>query len=411
MSKVDKVTIVVRRSISNITFVPKNISIKTSRVASTSGSNYSNISYSLYNYDNTTANTTLLSLPASISRITQSHPCSIVHKTRSHYSFSFLNSSSDLQLSSSNTHDSVENPGSNTRHNYTFLLGATGIPKNSNKIPLPDKSDYLSVSVGDDAYFTRHDSIGVADGVGGWKGVRGANPSLFSRKLMHYAFTELDKYDNIEDDEFVNYYKIDPVQILQKSYEKTMKDARKLGLKGSSTACIAILRDDELRIANLGDCGVSIIRHGNIVFRSEEQQHSFNFPYQLGTGSSDYPSDAKQLRIKVQKGDIIIVGSDGLFDNLFDEDILDEVCKHIPQESSKNHPTALAYPTLHINPKKVSEAIARRAKLVSEESRYASSPFQSRAIQEGLYYQGGKVDDISVVVAIVKDLEDSPDRR
>lgn len=73
---------------------------------------------------------------------------------------------------------------------------------------------------------------------------------------------------------------------------------------GSSTACLVILRNDELRIANIGDCGVSIIRHNNYVFRTEEQQHSFNFPVQLGTGSPDTPNDAQVLFLAISIRDL-----------------------------------------------------------------------------------------------------------
>lgn len=62
-----------------------------------------------------------------------------------------------------------------------------------------------------------------------------------------------------------------------------------------------MLYQDELRVANLGDCGVSIIRKDDYVFRSEEQQHSFNFPYQLGTASFDCPADA-QVKMMYDKG-------------------------------------------------------------------------------------------------------------
>ncbi|KAJ2363252.1 hypothetical protein H4S01_004391, partial [Coemansia sp. RSA 2610] len=65
----------------------------------------------------------------------------------------------------------------------------------------------------------------------------------------------------------------------------------------------------------------------------------------------------------------------------------------------------------HVDPGAISRAIAQRARLVSEDTRFAESPFQMRAMQEGLYYQGGKRDDITVIVAVVTDLEDTPDRR
>jgi protein phosphatase PTC7 len=33
--------------------------------------------------------------------------------------------------------------------------------------------------------------------------------------------------------------------------------------------------------ANIGDSGFVIVRHGEVVHRSEEQQHYFNTPFQL----------------------------------------------------------------------------------------------------------------------------------
>jgi serine/threonine protein phosphatase PrpC len=69
---------------------------------------------------------------------------------------------------------------------------------------------------------------------------------------------------------------------------------------GSCTACLAILCQSELKIAHLGDCGISIIRHHDYVFQSEEQQHSFNFPFQLGSHSPDQPKDA-QVRKENEK--------------------------------------------------------------------------------------------------------------
>lgn len=36
-------------------------------------------------------------------------------------------------------------------------------------------------------YFLRSDSLGVADGVGGWSGHAGANSARWARKFMHRA--------------------------------------------------------------------------------------------------------------------------------------------------------------------------------------------------------------------------------
>ncbi|KAL1920155.1 uncharacterized protein VTP21DRAFT_1301 [Calcarisporiella thermophila] len=310
------------------------------------------------------------------------------------------------------------------RHNYVFLHAGAGIPKKrhhhangfsngfANKeerkplappIEVDESRFFGSVQVGEDSFYHRADSLGVADGVGGWHGEPHASPALYARMLMHYAYLELEKYDNIECDEFADYFNVEPVEILQRSYENTRIEAKKMGIVGSSTACIAILRDDELRIANLGDCGVSVIRQNDFIFRSEEQQHSFNYPYQLGTYSTDTPRDAQTFRVKVQKGDIVIVASDGIYDNLFNEDILEEVVKHIGPNNAR--------PYHKVEPQILCDALAHRAQSVSQDTRNLNSPFQERAMQQGIYYQGGKADDISVLVGIVLENEDTPDRR
>jgi hypothetical protein len=160
-----------------------------------------------------------------------------------------------------------------------------------------------------------------------------------------------------------------------------------------------LIKLDELRIANIGDCGLMIIRGGEPIFRSEEQQHSFNFPFQLGTVSKDTPKDTQSFVVKIQEGDIVILGSDGLFDNVFDEEIVDIVEAYTKAKVIDSDPQMMA------------DALLKRAREVAEDSRFASSPFQSRAIQEGFYYQGGKIDDMTVLVGVIRFEEDSPDRR
>ncbi|KAI9497538.1 phosphatase 2C-like domain-containing protein [Zychaea mexicana] len=299
---------------------------------------------------------------------------------------------------------------------YLFASGATGFakrgrPQHNHYDPTaPSDSYYQSVQVGEDAYFVRSDALGVADGVGGWAGTLGANPALYSRKLMHHAHSELERFDNVDDDCFAHYDEAHPVDILQRSYDLSLREARREGVIGSSTACVALLRNDELRVANLGDCGISVIRQNSYIFRNEEQQHAFNFPYQLGTNSPDKPKDAQTFDIKVEKGDIVILGTDGLFDNLFDKEILAIVKAHVNAYTipgSGQRPPRL----LNFNPQKLSDALAARARVVSEDRRNLDSPFQTQAINEGYFHQGGKSDDISVVVAVINDSEDSPDRR
>ncbi|KAJ3012183.1 hypothetical protein HKX48_006421 [Thoreauomyces humboldtii] len=291
------------------------------------------------------------------------------------------------------------------KRTFQFSHAASAMPKKPKKRGVVEEvEDLLSVQVGEDAYFVRPDSMGVADGVGGWSQYKGADPALYSRKLMHYASAELEKLDDMLESDYSldDYNNVDPRAIMQRSYDQTNTDVAALKILGSTTAIIAVLRDDELRIANLGDCGVLIVRNDEPIFRSEEQQHSFNFPYQLGTGSRDSPTDAQTFCVKIEEGDIVILGSDGMFDNVFDEDIVDLIRTVVRSSGSRGR---------SVDPKKISDALLRRAREVAEDSRYASSPFQSRAIQEGMYYQGGKMDDVTVLAGIIRLSEDSPDRR
>lgn len=110
---------------------------------------------------------------------------------------------------------------------------------------------------------------------------------------MHYAYVEMERFNDTEDPCFFHYDDANPISILKRSYENTLKVAKQNNILGATTACIAVLRHDELRVANIGDCGISVIRHNDYIFRSEEQQHSFNFPYQLGATSPDRPNDAQ----------------------------------------------------------------------------------------------------------------------
>ena len=70
-----------------------------------------------------------------------------------------------------------------------------------------------------------------------------------------------------------------------------------------------------------------MIRDRTIVFQNLTAAHqiSFNFPYQLGSQSGlEFPVDQVQLfpPIPLKEGDIIIMGTDGVFDNLFEGEIV-----------------------------------------------------------------------------------------
>lgn len=312
---------------------------------------------------------------------------------------------------------------------YCFASGAAAFPKNesitlrgsSSKARvdlLESEKNLLSVTCGEDAYFVRSDGLGIADGVGAWaySDDNRANSAWFSTKLMHYMSETLEKMSDLSE---VDYHiNADPVAVLEHSYQLLIAEAKERRVTGSTTAALAILRDDELKVCNLGDCGVLIIRDGQMVFRTEEQQHSFNFPFQLGTNAVDKPEHADAFSFKVREGDVLVMGTDGLFDNLFDEDIVALVNGHsahpgsLDRHGSASGASSAARSTVEsLDPKAISYELAKRAREVAEDVRYVSTPFLNKAIQEGLYYNGGKLDDITVIVSHVRVSEDSPDRR
>jgi serine/threonine protein phosphatase PrpC len=235
---------------------------------------------------------------------------------------------------------------------------------------------------GEDAFFiSQHQKIiGVADGVGGWA-EENIDAGVWARALMNEAKKIAEGWEN-QIIQKGNSTEILPLEILETAYT-AVKDK----YLGSSTALIILLdQNRNLQYANLGDSGFMIVRAGNIFFRSKEQQHSFNFPYQIGHMEGDRPKDADVGTIAGEAGDVVVVGTDGLFDNLFDEQI-----REIVNGSLSSRKTA----------EQTAEGIAREAFRAA--SRKTGTVPWGKAYRQhvGGYFPGGKLDDITVVVSYV----------
>lgn len=271
---------------------------------------------------------------------------------------------------------------------YSLISASFGYGKNFRKGILKKCMCY-----DDDAWFiARHrsaDVLGVADGVGGWRDY-GVDPSLFSGTLMRTC-ERLAKEGH--------FMPGNPVGILTTSYYELLQN--KVPLLGSSTACIVILdrQSHRLHTANLGDSGFLVVRGGEVVHRSDEQQHYFNTPFQLsiappgaeGSVLSDSPEAADSTSFDVQLGDIILTATDGLFDNLPDYMILKELNK------LKN--------TNYESIQQTAKTIAEQAHVLAYDPNYMS-PFAQFACDNGLNVRGGKPDDITVLLSIVAEYTD-----
>lgn len=111
----------------------------------------------------------------------------------------------------------------------------------------------------------------------------------------------------------------DPREVIRYAHNATV-------MPGSSTVSLAVLKPEgRLEVANLGDSGVRVVRNGQIVFASTAQQHMFNMPFQLSHPSIiESPDDADSADVttlQVQPGDIIVLATDGLYDNMFDDEL------------------------------------------------------------------------------------------
>ncbi|XP_012079067.1 probable protein phosphatase 2C 80 [Jatropha curcas] len=252
--------------------------------------------------------------------------------------------------------------------NSTMVSGQTlKLLSGSCYLPHPDKEE----TGGEDAHFICADEqvIGVADGVGGWADV-GINAGLYSRELMSNSVSAIK-------DEPVG--SIDPARVLEKAHSNTKA-------KGSSTACIVALTNEGIRAINLGDSGFMVVRDGSTVFQSPVQQHGFNFTYQLESGNhGDQPSSSQVFIFPVSPGDVIVAGTDGLFDNLYNNEVTAAVV-HAARAGLGPQATA----------QKIADLARQRAL-----DRNRQTPFSAAAQDAGFRYYGGKLDDITVVVSYV----------
>ena len=125
-----------------------------------------------------------------------------------------------------------------------------------------------------------------------------------------------------------------------------------------------------------------------IIFRSQTQEHGFNYPFQIGTNGND-PNLAESGSLPVLPGDLVILGTDGLFDNLYCISILNTLEKQREQSGG------------NLNAFEIARALAERAFDLSLENNYFSPFCMGAILNAGLLYKGGKSDDITVSVGIV----------
>ncbi|KEP67347.1 UNVERIFIED_CONTAM: serine/threonine specific protein phosphatase [Hammondia hammondi] len=214
------------------------------------------------------------------------------------------------------------------------------------------------------------------------------------------------------------------LHILQSGFKET----RSFGSSTALVVCLDGLRG-RLGVASLGDSAVMVLRRERrqwrmtCAHRSQEQQHQFNCPFQLaclpqpseygalvaqGKGMlirvlrnasvlpQDTPEMAQVYSVHAQEGDLVLLGTDGVFDNLFDH----EICALANLALSPYEAEILGDPNKTTSAQAVAAAVAEAAAHKSRNPT-AKTPFMKHARRAKTHFMGGKMDDITVVACWV----------
>lgn len=269
------------------------------------------------------------------------------------------------------------------------------------------------ITNGDDAVLVGENFVGASDGVGAWATREKGHAALWSRLILHFWALEAERDVSVTDTASTS-SEPKPVAYLQKAYEQTIAATSSPNeWNGTTTACAALLhystkepRIPLLYVTNLGDSQCLIMRpkDQSIVYKTSEQWHWFDCPRQLGTNSPDTPiANAVMDKVAIEENDVVLAMSDGVIDNLWEHEVLENVADSIRKwesgeggEASGERAAGAGGGMLF-----VAEELVKAARNIAEDP-YAESPYMERAVEEGLAMEGGKLDDISVVAALCR---------
>ncbi|KAI4518157.1 phosphatase 2C-like domain-containing protein [Schizophyllum commune] len=262
---------------------------------------------------------------------------------------------------------------------------------------------------GEDFFCVQAMKCDSVDGVGGWAD-SGVDPALFAQAMMYHTARysraawagepEIDPTLDYEEREEVEGWELTPYECMDLAYGGVLRERGVLG--GASTACLITLNAASglLRSANLGDSGYAVVRSKNVIYHQEPQTHYFNCPLQLTkvpVGDRhfsgvcvDSPRHAATHSMKLRDGDLVVLYTDGFGDNIF----LREMTSILSLSQKHDLPDELM-------PQFMADRLVDRAHQTMYSGRV--TPFQKEAARYGQNLPGGKIDDVTVVVALVRE--------
>jgi len=223
---------------------------------------------------------------------------------------------------------------------------------------------------------------------------------LWARLILHFWVTAILE-DAVRQGEA---YQPNPIAYLQRAYEQTKEATSSPNdWQGTTTASGAQLhyqrKEDSggegeveplLYVTNVGDSQVMVVRPSTreLIFKSTEQWHWFDCPRQLGTNSPDTPEKTAVLdAVPIREGDVVLAMSDGVIDNLWSHEIVENVSDSVEKwQSGKAREHSFATDS---GMGFVAQELMVAAKTIACDP-FAESPFMEHAIEEGLASEGGK---------------------
>ncbi|CAN6678099.1 unnamed protein product [Malus baccata var. baccata] len=130
-------------------------------------------------------------------------------------------------------------------------------------------SKYKSVS-------SKKQTIGVADGVNGWAKTPFIAAHIYNKNNNNVSNELKRKRKGPFDKQLIG--AVDPRNVLEEAHAKNKE---KIGLQGTSTACILSFNKESgvLHAVNVGDSGLMLFRDNKLLYQSPIQQRMFNFTY------------------------------------------------------------------------------------------------------------------------------------
>uniref|UniRef100_A0A7S1L516 Protein phosphatase n=1 Tax=Alexandrium catenella TaxID=2925 RepID=A0A7S1L516_ALECA len=269
-----------------------------------------------------------------------------------------------------------------------------------------------------DATLTSPMLLGVCDGVSQLEEFK-MDPSLLPNELLktceELAMTQLMPDMQVTPHDAYR----GPISLLKEAYEATTSF-------GSTTVLLAALDNGTkihgklhpmIAVLSIGDCELLMLRRTNgrqgeleAVFHTEMQRIDFNVqtPLQLARVDGRIDEDFEESIaleviekgsavhcVSAYEGDILVLGSDGVFDNLFLDEIV-EICNEIlrPSKKSDFEPSSPAL-------------LSQVAQRIVKDSHAKSGHGAGGQFLDTPIGKGGKVDDTSVVVAEIVELTEA----